>query len=109
MAEPTDDVTEWQSEGWAVRQRIGIAAAVTTPLLLLLALLFFGNWYGSTLRPLTVEHVTPFPRPGVVLERVTATRDPNQPAPRATPDAAIQDAKRSVAAEGITGWPGRRQ
>ena len=109
MSEPTNDATDWQSEDWAVRQRIGVAAAVALPLMLLAALLFFGNWYGRSLRPLTAQHVTPFPRPGVTVERVAATRDPNQPAPHATPDAALQAAKRAVAMDGIPGWPDRRR
>ena len=109
MSEPTNDATDWQSEDWAVRQRIGVAAAVALPLMLLAALLFFGNWYGRSLRPLTEQHVTPFPRPGVTVERVAATRDSDQPAPHATPDPALETAKQAVAADGIPAWPGPRQ
>ena len=93
-----------RKEGWGVPVRIGAIAGVLTPITLALVVLGCGVIYRHTLGPKLVYTVTPQPAPGLEASIHAGGNDPEVAAPLATPDPAIERAKREVATGGIPGW-----
>lgn len=94
-------------EGWSVRHKPAVIAAVATPLLLALLLVVAGWFYDRDLRPATRAPTTPFPAPGLETAIHDGARDPHRPPVVVEPDMQVRAAKRAVLAEGIAGWDRR--
>ena len=93
-----------RAEGWSVRHRPAMIAALAVPCGLA-ALLFAAGWfYERDLRPGARQPVTPFPAPGLETFVHDGARDPHRPLPPVRRDARIAAAKRAVAAGSLTGW-----
>jgi len=101
MAEGDGDDRE---EGWSVPVRLGAIAGVLTPVVLGLVVLGCGLLYDHSLRPKLVYTVTPQPAPGLEASIHPGGGDPETAPARATPDPAIERAKREVATAGLSGW-----
>ena len=91
-------------EGWAVRHRPAVIAAVAVPLVLMLILLAAGWLYDRELRPSTRQPVTPFPAPGLETSIHDGAQDPYRPRVKAVHDSQVTAAKRTVVQDGIAGW-----
>ncbi|SEM57245.1 hypothetical protein SAMN05192583_0680 [Sphingomonas gellani] len=102
MAE-RDDVPE----GWSVRHRPALVAALATPLVLTVLLAIAGWLYCERLRPVVRQPVTAFPAPGLETFVHDGVADPYRPSRHTRPDPTIAAAKRSVVDGGIRDWQGR--
>ena len=96
-----------EPEGWAVRQRVGMLAAVGTVATLVVLLIGAGMVYDRTLRPKTYQHHVPFPAPGLETLIHDGVKDPRAAAPSTTPDAGVAAAKRRILSNGLAGWERR--
>ena len=91
-------------EGWGVRQRPAVIAALGVPTALVLALWAAAHFYNKDLRPATKALVHSFPAPGVETFIHDGGQDPERPRVVTHPDRAIQAAKRTVVADGLADW-----
>ena len=102
------DRSDVDAEGWAVRHRPAVIAAVAVPCGLA-ACLFAAGWlYDRDLRPAARQPVTPFPAPGLETEIHDGARDPHRPLAPVRSDPRIAVAKRAVVGSGIAGWEDQR-
>lgn len=100
-----DDTTP---EGWGVRHRPAVIAAIVAPLALGLLLLIAGWFYTARLKPQIRQPVHAFPAPGLETYIHEGARDPYIPPKRPRADPAVTAAKRSVAKTGLPGWEAAR-
>lgn len=91
-------------EGWGVRHRPAVIAALATPTLLALLLFGAGRFYIRDLRPGTRQPVHTQPAPGLETYIHDGVRDPERPLPHPRADPRIEAAKRSVTRTGLPGW-----
>jgi hypothetical protein len=101
-------VAERAPEGWGVRHRPAVVAAVATPVVVALLLLAAGWFYTRALKPETRAPVHTFPAPGLESYIHDGVNDPQRPPPRPRADPRIEAAKRSVAQGGLAGWEAAR-
>jgi len=102
-----DERPEAEPEGWSVRHRPPLIAAVAVPAVLAALLMGAGWLYDRELRPSTRQPVTPFPAPGLETFIHDGTQDPHRQPARVEPDAQLAAAKHAVVADGIAGWERR--
>lgn len=95
-------------EGWEVRHRPALIAAVAMPAVMLALLLVAGHFYDADLRPKTWRPIVTQPAPGLETYIHDGGKDPHRPHRVARPDPSIAAAKRAVAAEGLPGWRSAR-
>jgi hypothetical protein len=89
-------------EGWQVRQRPAMIAAVMIPLVLLLVVTVAGWFYCRDLAPARRAPVTTFPAPGIETYSHDGAGDPQRPLPPTKADPRLDAAKRATVAQG---WP----
>jgi hypothetical protein len=91
-------------EGWDVRQKFAILAALGTVTTLVVLLVVAGYFYDRELRPETHRPYATFPAPGIETAIHAGANDPHLPTPVSPTDPAIAAAKREIAANGLPGW-----
>lgn len=91
-------------EGWGVRHRPAVIAALATPMVLALLLFAAGRFYIRDLRPATRQPVHVQPAPGLETYIHDGVNDPERPPARPRADPRIKAAKRSVVRTGLAGW-----
>lgn len=99
-----DERREAVPEGWSVRHRPAVIAALAVPLVLAVLLIVAGWFYDRDLRPTIRQSVTPFPAPGLETFIHDGAQDPYRPRSPVKPDPAIATAKRAIVRDGIVGW-----
>ena len=104
MAEERDG----EPEGWQVKHRPGVIAAMAIPVTLLALLIAAGFVYNRTIRPNAFQPVMMFPGPGLETRVHDGVEDPRRPSIRARPDPQVDAAKRAVARDGLAGWDATR-
>ena len=97
-----------EPEGWQVRHRPALIAALAVPVALLTLLIAASFAYNRTIRPNTFQPVTTLPGPGLETFVHDGVEDPRRPAVRTRPDPQVQAAKRAVVREGLAGWEAAR-
>lgn len=97
-----------EPEGWGVRHRPAVIAALVTPPTLALLLAAAGWFYVRDLRPATREPVHIQPAPGLETYIHDGVNDPQRLPPRPRTDPRLAAAKRAVVADGLPGWEARR-
>lgn len=93
-------------EGWHVPQRLPIAVAAATVMLIVALLLVAAREYQG-LRFAHRGAVNTFPAPGIETFAHDGVEDPHRPAASAARDPAIERAKHAVVAQGLAGWSSR--
>ena len=91
-------------EGWSVRHRPAVVAALLFPLVLAGLLIVAGWFYDRHLRPSTRQPVAPFPAPGLETFIHEGAQDPHRPRAQPHAEARLAAAKRAVLRDGIAGW-----
>lgn len=103
MGDASDDAPE----GWRVRQRPAVIAAVATPVALFGLLMVAAHFYNKDVRP-PQRPVTTFPAPGIETFIHDGVEDPNRPVRRVATDPRIAAAKRAVVRGGLAAWKADR-